>query len=196
MSSPRDTYVLARLTCLHPCLPSLLRSYELTHHDRSEPRLQVVRAPFAGACLGALGADAQRITLTDTSSRVHVFHIARRGHEPPPELPIPAAEAADGGPHAMRAASQPRAEAKTRETGLRQTREGRVTLALEAADYLGVVDALTRDDMAALVPEAYAHAAKHPAEYALPPEPRADSLVAEFEQQLMGRAPPLGPPHW
>ena len=80
---------------------------------------------------------------------------------------------------------------------LRQTRSGRVQLALRAADYRGVLESLTRDDLAALVPAAYAHAAEHPELYSLPPVRSADELTAELEEEWAGlrQTPPLGPPH-
>ena len=158
---------------------------------------------FGGACLGAIGADARRATVCDTAGRVHLFDLVRRGAHPAAEETrrdeAHPDEAHGDEPHGDEASLQDEsaaAAAAPRAATLRRTRAGRVQLAVEAADYAGVLAALTRDDMAALVPEALAHAAAHPAQYQLPPCRPADALVAEFEQHLAGRAPPLGPPHW
>ena len=160
--------------------------------------LQIVRAPFAGACVCAVGANARIVSVMDTEARCHVFRLARRGPQqtlPPPPLED---EHADGGP--LRLALAPVLSAASAEAARRarllRTRPGRVQLALEAADYAGVMAHLNADDLAALVPEALAHAASEPARYKLPPERSADSLVAEFEEHLAGRAAPIGPPHW
>jgi len=158
--------------------------------------LQVVRHPsFGGACLCALGADARHLTVTDTASRLHRFDFVRRGTRPAAE-PAPLDAEAEGDLLVLSAARDAGAEARARAVTLRGTRGGRVRLAVEASDYAGVLASLTRDDLAALVPEALAHAAAHPARYQFPPERSADALVAEFDQHLAGRAPPLGPPHW
>ena len=45
--------------------------------------LQSVRAPFGGYCLGALGADARRVTVTDSANRLHCLRLLRRGAKPP-----------------------------------------------------------------------------------------------------------------
>jgi hypothetical protein len=141
----------------------------------------------------------------DTAGRVHLFDLVRRGAHPAAEETrrdeAHPDEAHPDEPHCDEASLQDEsaaaaAAAAARAATLRRTRAGRVQLAVEAADYAGVLTALTRDDMAALVPEALAHAAAHPAQYQLPPCRPADALVAEFEQHLAGRAPPLGPPHW
>ena len=82
-----------------------------------------------------------------------------------------------------------------------QTREGRVRRALEAGSYRGVVESLTVDDVAALMPEALAHELAHPELYCLPPDRTADDLVAEAALDARQRSrtssdPALGPPHW
>ena len=172
--------------------------------------LQVIGpSAFGGTCLGAIGADARRATVCDTAGRVHLFDIVRRGAHPVTEprtlhtshftLHTPSEGGQNDEAHPDEAPPQDESavlSAAARAATLRRTRAGRVCLAVEAADYAGVLAALTRDDVAALVPEALAHAAAHPAQYQLPPCRPADALVAEFEQHLAGRAPPLGPPHW
>jgi hypothetical protein len=162
--------------------------------------LQVIGpSAFGGACLGAIGADARRATVCDTAGRVHLFDLVRRGAHPAAEetrRDEAHPDEAHGDEAPLLDESAAAAAAAARAATLRRTRAGRVSLAVEAADYAGVLAALTRDDMAALVPEALAHAAAHPAQYQLPPCRPADALVAEFEQHLAGRAPPLGPPHW
>ena len=105
------------------------------------------------------------------------------------------AELEPGGPLAMSAARDTCAEEAERVAWLRRTRSGRVQLALEASDYRGVLESLTPDDMAALVPQAQAHAAAQPEQFVLPPVRSADTLAAELEAHLAGRAVAIGPPH-
>ena len=155
--------------------------------------LQVIREPFGTACLGALGADATRVVLTDTESRLHCFEIARPGATPA-SVPAPAPELEDD-PLALAPARDPAAEEAARVAALRATLAGRLELAVEAADYGGVLDTLTKEDVQTLMPAAYAHAASHPELYSFPPVRSADELVADYELHLEGRAPPLGPPH-
>ena len=71
--------------------------------------LQVVRAPFDGACVCALGADSRRLVVTDTGSRVHRFELARKGEAPPLEPP-PSHLEAEHGTHAMALAPDPSAD--------------------------------------------------------------------------------------
>ena len=123
--------------------------------------LQVIRAPFAGAYLGALGANAGRVTVTDNQSKLHCLRVLRRGTEGARE-PLPGREEEDGGPFALAAVHDPARDHAARTRRLKRTRAGRVELALAAADYREVLASLTRDDMAALVPVADEHAAKHP----------------------------------
>jgi hypothetical protein len=161
--------------------------------------LQLVRAPFEGACLGALGADARRVTVTDSADRLHCFAIRRRG--------VAAGAASEendgeeeegeeeGGPLHLAPVRDAAVENEARVEELRRTRAGRITLALEARDYRGVLESLTKDDVAALVPAANEHAVAHPELYRLPPVRAADDLVRDLELHLHGRAPPLGPPH-
>ena len=156
--------------------------------------LQQVSSPFEGACLCALGADARRVTVTDTKSRLHCFQLRRRGPQPAEEPP-PAKEEEEGGALALARARNFEEEEEQRVAELRRTREGRIKLAMEASDYRGVLHALTQDDMTALMPQALKHAAEHPELYVLPPCRSADEIEREYEQHLQGIAPPLGPPH-
>ena len=153
--------------------------------------LQQIHAPFDGACLGAIGANARRATVTDSTGRLHCFHLMRQGPEP-----IAALSPTEDDEQAA-AQSQLEETRDAEMARLRQTRSGRVQLALRAADYRGVLESLTRDDLAALVPAAYAHAAEHPELYSLPPVRSADELTAELEEEWAGlrQTPPLGPPH-
>lgn len=171
--------------------------------------LQSVRAPFGGYCLGALGADARRVTVTDSANRLHCLRLLRRGAKPLADPPLaPVEEPAETGapavhgaavsdPLALEAARDLAAEEAARISELRRTRAGRIELALRASDYRGVLESLTRDDLAVLVPAAQAHAAKHPELYNLPPVRSAEELAAELEEEWGGgrKAPPLGPPH-
>ena len=120
----------------------------------------------------------------------------RRGPEPAAEPTPSELESCDGEAMALAAAHDAQGEARARVRALKRTREGRIRLALEARDYQGIVDCLTRDDVAALVPEALLHEVRHPEQYTFPPDRGADALMLEFEQHLAGLAPPLGPPHW
>jgi hypothetical protein len=126
--------------------------------------LQVIGpSAFGGACLGAIGADAHRATVCDTAGRVHLFDLVRRGAHPAAEEtrrdeahPDEAHGDEAHGDEASLQDESAAAAAAPRAATLRRTRAGRVSLAVEAADYAGVLAALTRDDMAALVPEALA----------------------------------------
>ena len=157
--------------------------------------LQSIRQPFGGACLGAIAVDdAGRATVTDSADRLHCFMLERRGRArlvaPPPDESLE-----PGGPLLLAAARDTVAEEHARVAQLRRTRAGRIQLALEARDYRGVLESLTSDDMAALVPEANVHEMEHPEHFALPPVRSADALAAELEAHLAGRAGPMGPPH-
>ena len=170
--------------------------------------LQSVRAPFGGYCLGALGADARRVTVTDSANRLHCLRLLRRGAKPLADPPLaPVEEPAETGapavhgaavsdPLALEAARDLAAEEAARISELRRTRAGRIELALRASDYRGVLESLTRDDLAVLVPAAQAHAAKHPELYNLPPVRSAEELAAELEEEWGGgrKAPPRPTP--
>lgn len=156
--------------------------------------LQIIQEPFEGAYLGALGADARRVSVTDSQSRLHCFYLHRRGEEAAVAPPF-APDEEDGGPLVLAPARDKVREEATRTEQQRRTRAGRIALALAATDYRDVLSSLTRDDVAALVPAAHEHATHHPELYSLPPVRSADDLMDDLEQYLNGTAPPLGPPH-
>ena len=159
--------------------------------------LQVVHAPFGTACLGSLAADEGRVVVTDTTGAVHALSILRAGSAPD-TAPLPApspSELAEDVPFTVGLPHGTDTDDESRRVQLQRVRAGRVELALEAAEYHGVLQALTKDDVAALVPAAYAHAARQPGAHSFPPARSADELVTEYSQHLDGRASLLGPPH-
>ena len=157
--------------------------------------LQSIREPFTGACVGAIAADdSGHATVTDSDDRLHCLHLSRRGEAP---LSAPALDETlePGGPLVLEAARNPSVEQAAHIAELKRTRVGRIQLALNASDYRGVIESLTADDMAALVPQAYAYMDAHPEKMVLPPVRSADQLAAELEAHLEGRGGPIGPPH-
>ena len=105
--------------------------------------LQIIQEPFEGAYLGALGADARRVSVTDSQSRLHCFYLHRRGEEAAVAPPF-APDEEDGGPLVLAPARDKVREEATRTEQQRRTRAGRIALALAATDYRDVLSSLTR----------------------------------------------------
>ena len=79
--------------------------------------------------------------MTDTLSRVHCFTISRGG----PREPKVDSTGEDDDPLALRpAVPDASARAAARRRDLRRTRDGRIRLALEAPDFQGIMQSLTR----------------------------------------------------
>lgn len=157
--------------------------------------LHSIRAPFCGACVGAIAADESgRCTVTDSLDKLHCLSIVRRGERPLEPLP-PDEVLEPGGGLKLEKVRNPKVDDEKRKQDLRHTRDGRLQLAMEGPDFRAVVENLTQDDMAAIIPLANKHAEMFPEKYVLPPVKSPDALAAELEAAIEGRAGPLGPPH-
>ena len=142
------------------------------------------------------------VTVTDSIGRLHCFDVVRRWSGQDGMVPssdegsteVDANEVAMVFPEEGAHDAWDRAEQSCRMGARFSTRAGRVALGLEAMDYRGVLNCLTADDVAALLPAAHTHGSAYPELYSLPPVRSADTLFHEVEMHLAGRSP-LGPPH-